>query len=203
MEWTWYYHRPTKTSRINVGFYQVIEDLKNGRITSQKYSGKVKYLGAIPHVIVFANWKPNFSKLSRDRWVLRQIKVKADLISQEEIPVTPQMWDECILYVRYGVRPTNIKKYRTSVLYLSDGLRRRFRAFVPVHSTARCCIVPEEHRSTLYVHFEVYIYYTAQGAEGTELIIKFFIVVKPAPRPAIGRLTSAVTFPGARASVLK
>jgi len=88
-----------RQAESNVGFYQVIEDLKNGRITSQKYSGKVKYLGAIPHVIVFANWKPNFSKLSRDRWVLRQIKVKADLISQEEIPVTPQMWDDSVSYM--------------------------------------------------------------------------------------------------------
>ena len=88
-----------RQAESNVGFYQVIEDLKNGRITSQKYSGRVKYLGAIPHVIVFANWKPNFSKLSRDRWVLRQIKVKDDLISQEEIPVTPQMWDESVSYM--------------------------------------------------------------------------------------------------------
>lgn len=88
-----------RQAESNVGFYQVIEDLKNGRITSQKYSGRVRYLGAIPHVIVFANWKPNFSKLSRDRWVLRQIKVKDDLISQEEIPVTPQMWDESVSYM--------------------------------------------------------------------------------------------------------
>ena len=88
-----------RQAESNVGFYQVIEDLKNGRITSQKYSGRVKYLGAIPHVIVFANWKPNFSKLSRDRWVLRQITKKDDLISQEEIPVTPQMWDESVSYM--------------------------------------------------------------------------------------------------------
>lgn len=88
-----------RQAESNVGFYQVIEDLKNGRITSQKYSGKVKYLGTIPHVIVFANWKPNFSKLSRDRWVLRQIKLKDDLISHEEIPVTPQMWDESVSYM--------------------------------------------------------------------------------------------------------
>ena len=128
MEWTWYYHRPTKTSRIQRWILSSHRRLEKRSNHFPKYSGRVKYLGAIPHVIVFANWKPNFSKLSRDRWVLRQIKV-ADLISQEEIPVTPQMWDECILHVRHNVRPTNIKKYRTSVLYLSDGLGRRFAPF--------------------------------------------------------------------------
>ena len=87
-----------RQAESNVGFYQVIEDLKTVE-SLPKSTPKVKYLGAIPHVIVFANWKPNFSKLSRDRWVLRQIKVKADLISQEEIPVTPQMWDESVSYM--------------------------------------------------------------------------------------------------------
>ena len=64
-----------RQAESNVGFYQVIEDLKTVE-SLPKSTPKVKYLGAIPHVIVFANWKPNFSKLSRDRWVLRQIKVK-------------------------------------------------------------------------------------------------------------------------------
>ena len=88
-----------QTSRIQRWILSSHRRLENGRITSQKYSGRVKYLGAIPHVIVFANWKPNFSKLSRDRWVLRQITKKDDLISQEEIPVTPQMWDESVSYM--------------------------------------------------------------------------------------------------------
>lgn len=83
-----------RQAESNVGFYQVIEDLKNGRITSQKYAGKVKYIGTIPHVIVFANWKPNFSKLSLDRWVLHHIKHEADVISSIDIPVTIEMVEQ-------------------------------------------------------------------------------------------------------------
>lgn len=72
------------------GFYTVLEDLKNGRITATKYAGSVSYLKRIPHVIVFANWKPAFWKLSKDRWVLIEIK-NARMI---ELPVTDQMYSD-------------------------------------------------------------------------------------------------------------
>jgi len=52
--------------------YNIIEQMKNGKITSPKYNG-----GCIrfkkPHVIVFANFLPNIQALSYDRWKIHQI----------------------------------------------------------------------------------------------------------------------------------
>ena len=50
--------------RIN---YDVMEQLKNGRIFSPKYEAKVKVYN-IPHVIVLANFPPDYDKMSADRW---------------------------------------------------------------------------------------------------------------------------------------
>jgi len=47
--------------------YQGLEELKDGIFFSGKYeSGMVMYDS--PHVLVFANWEPDLSKLSMDRW---------------------------------------------------------------------------------------------------------------------------------------
>ena len=47
--------------------YEVMESVKNGTMFSGKYESKVKVY-ASPHVVVFANWLPDYSKLSMDRW---------------------------------------------------------------------------------------------------------------------------------------
>ena len=46
--------------------YAVIEQLKNGILTSSKYESRTKIF-ATPHVLVFANFAPDQSKFSRDR----------------------------------------------------------------------------------------------------------------------------------------
>lgn len=52
--------------------YTVLENLKNGRMTSVKYQGgRVRM--APPHVIVMANWWPDITRLSADRWKIREI----------------------------------------------------------------------------------------------------------------------------------
>ena len=51
-------------------FYQLIESLKNGCLFSSKYESKRK-LFAPPHVVVFANFQPDRSKLSADRWKVK------------------------------------------------------------------------------------------------------------------------------------
>lgn len=47
--------------------YTIIENLKNGQYLSTKYETKQK-LFDIPYIMVMANFKPDKSKLSNDRW---------------------------------------------------------------------------------------------------------------------------------------
>lgn len=53
--------------------YDAIEKLKNGHWFSGKYESKSTII-AYPHVIVFANFKPDKDKLSDDRWRVVRIK---------------------------------------------------------------------------------------------------------------------------------
>lgn len=55
-----------RTTENNV-CYEAIEMLKNGCGFSQKYESGM-FLGPIPHIIIFANFEPDESKLSADRW---------------------------------------------------------------------------------------------------------------------------------------
>jgi len=52
--------------------YELIEQLKNGYIISGKYDSRA-FSFAQPHVIVFANYAPDRSKLSADRWDVTNI----------------------------------------------------------------------------------------------------------------------------------
>jgi len=52
--------------------YKSIESIKNGLIYSSKYEGGYKYFNS-PHVIIFANEPPQYERLSRDRWIVKQI----------------------------------------------------------------------------------------------------------------------------------
>lgn len=49
--------------------YQQLEHFKNGSFPAGMYGTQPKYF-EIPHVIVLANWRPDFAKLSQDRWLL-------------------------------------------------------------------------------------------------------------------------------------
>lgn len=71
--------------RVNEGgvSYQAIEKLKNGYFFSSKYeSGMVRFNS--PHVIVFANQGPDYNKLSRDRWRIRNLRDNLGLMEVSE-----------------------------------------------------------------------------------------------------------------------
>lgn len=50
--------------------YQLLEKFKDGRMTVAKYQS-ADFMFKVPHVIIFANFPPDLTKLSLDRWVLR------------------------------------------------------------------------------------------------------------------------------------
>ena len=50
--------------------YQGLEMIKDGMVTSQKYVGQTMFFDS-PHVVVFANFLPDQSKCSKDRWDIR------------------------------------------------------------------------------------------------------------------------------------
>jgi len=52
--------------------YSALEDVKNGHVFSGKYESHQMLFNS-PHVIVFANFPPDESKLSADRWVIEEI----------------------------------------------------------------------------------------------------------------------------------
>lgn len=52
--------------------YQAIESIKDGLVASGKYEGGFRMFPS-PHVIVFANWPPDYNALSRDRWIVREL----------------------------------------------------------------------------------------------------------------------------------
>lgn len=61
--------------RHNVEYvnYGVLEALKNGAIYSGKYEGgQIRF--RCPHIVCFANEKPEADKLSADRWVIEKIR---------------------------------------------------------------------------------------------------------------------------------
>lgn len=47
--------------------YGAVEAVKNGMIFSSKYESRMRFF-PIPHVVIFANFEPDQTKLSADRW---------------------------------------------------------------------------------------------------------------------------------------
>lgn len=74
-----YNHQPIiifdlpRTLEQNESIYTTMEVLKNGHYFSSKYESK-SVLTEIPHIIVFSNFLPDITKLSKDRWDIREIQ---------------------------------------------------------------------------------------------------------------------------------
>lgn len=60
----------TNEDRVN---YEAIESCKDGMVFSAKYESKMKIFNS-PHVIIFANFEPEYENLSLDRWKVSKIK---------------------------------------------------------------------------------------------------------------------------------
>lgn len=57
--------------------YNALEQIKNGCVFNAKYeTGMLRF--DKPHVIVFANEEPEYSKLSRDRWQVKNLREKEE-----------------------------------------------------------------------------------------------------------------------------
>ena len=53
--------------------YRVLEQLKNRMVCSTKYSGTMKILRKVPHVVVFMNEEPDMGKLTEDRYLITRL----------------------------------------------------------------------------------------------------------------------------------
>lgn len=53
--------------------YSILEALKDRFLLSTKYSSKVKVWATVPHVVVFCNEEPDMTRLSEDRYDIRNI----------------------------------------------------------------------------------------------------------------------------------
>ncbi len=64
--------------------YQMLEEVKDGMFFSPKYESTMKIYNP-PHMIVFANFRPNTSKLSMDRWLIWRINEAKELVNDEAV----------------------------------------------------------------------------------------------------------------------
>jgi hypothetical protein len=59
-------------SRVECMQYHFLEDIKDGRVHNSKYESYTKRLKPC-HVVVFMNELPDSTKLSSDRYVIKQL----------------------------------------------------------------------------------------------------------------------------------
>lgn len=53
--------------------YRLLESLKDRLVQSNKYESRIKLLTSIPHVVVFSNENPDMTKLSQDRYDIKEL----------------------------------------------------------------------------------------------------------------------------------
>ena len=54
--------------------YRILEDFKDGQATASKYDNDNIHFKTLNIVVIFSNQLPNIKKLSKDRWVIFEIK---------------------------------------------------------------------------------------------------------------------------------
>jgi len=68
--------------------YQGIEEVKNGIFFSGKYESGMAIFNS-PHLIIFANFKPDKQRLSKDRWVIKKISTGDHAHQLRVVPPPP------------------------------------------------------------------------------------------------------------------
>lgn len=71
--------------------YQGIEEIKNGILFSTKYKSKQVVFNP-PHIIIFSNYKLDYTKLSADRWISRNIEYETS--RNETVPNAEQIEED-------------------------------------------------------------------------------------------------------------
>lgn len=61
---------PSSLDRTNL--YSIVEQIKNGHYETSKYRGSIVVTYS-PHVVIFANFLPDVSKFTSDRWKLYMV----------------------------------------------------------------------------------------------------------------------------------
>jgi len=79
-----------RATRIDApSLYQTLEMIKDGMITATKYNGKAMIFDS-PHVVVFSNEEPTYSKMSFDRWFVRElVDFRLNIIKPKILPAAP------------------------------------------------------------------------------------------------------------------
>eukprot|EP01082_Thalassiosira_pseudonana_P003648 g3616.t1 g3616 contig12:2426824-2427780(-) len=60
--------------------YRLLESLKDRMVQFNKYQSRTKFLATIPHVIVMCNERPDMTKLSEDRYVIRMLSNEPPMV---------------------------------------------------------------------------------------------------------------------------
>lgn len=62
--------------------YTGIEEVKNGCFHSSKYECDMVLMNS-PHIVIFANFEPNYDKLSEDRWKVTNLRNECDSFTEK------------------------------------------------------------------------------------------------------------------------
>lgn len=82
--------------------YGPLENIRNGEITNTKFS-TCDLSWDSGHVVCFANWLPDFSVMSQDRWDIRRLARHGDSIITTSIPTEEAREMSKLMHVRAGI----------------------------------------------------------------------------------------------------